>query len=351
MILAAKLVACALASLSWGYDDLLPEETETGSLLPAYVSLSPNINDYDRFADGGPDANWYIGFNNAWIVKLPPAPVGDYKKAFIGAKLGRAKTTPRPNKPWLRRLINGKVYMAISQRPAFSSRRSYFLVETADVPRQPDPQTHVGGVGASEWFWAEVPLSQVSFSKPNYLVIYSPTRSFTSAETAPILAAAAIESRIAGSVPRAWNNRSISGVPPRRARKSLETPINNIYPALAIKLAPASSAEVYLNDFTVRAGRLNRHYVEFSVGGENVAGAWVEMSRDQLDWERISEIRRKPPYIFTIRKSRYPAPGNYLRAAARDISGNLGASVLFPIPFPPRPPVKPAEMAPPEQDP
>ena len=74
----------------------------TGPVLPSYVSLIPNINDFTRFADGGHDANWYIGFNNAWIVRLPAAPQGDFTRAFIGAKIGRAKTRPNPERPWLR---------------------------------------------------------------------------------------------------------------------------------------------------------------------------------------------------------------------------------------------------------
>ncbi len=336
MMLIARILLAALLGLAWSYDDLLPDEPEPIAILPTYLALAPNINDFTRFADGGPDSNWYIGYNNAWIVKLPPAPKGgDYKRAFIGAKLGRSKTVPNPNKPWLRRLLSGKVYIAISHKPSFSPRNAYFLAETADIPRQPDASAYVEGVGASQWFWAEIPLSRVSRTRPNYLVVYSPTRSFTSSETAPILAAAAADKRSNKGATRAWNNHSISGVPPRNARRSLETPINNIHPALAIKLAPASNSEVYINDLTVKLGRLNRHYVEFSVGGENISEAWVEMSRDQLDWERLSHIVRQPPYIFTIRKSRFPEPGNYLRGVARDVSGTTGVSVIHPIPFPP----------------
>src|SRR5687767_644090 len=60
-------------------------------VFPRYVSLAANINDFGRFADGGSDSNWYVGFNNAWIVKLPPAAPGKYSRVLVGAKLGRAK--------------------------------------------------------------------------------------------------------------------------------------------------------------------------------------------------------------------------------------------------------------------
>src|SRR3989339_2218179 len=72
----------------------------TSTILPTYIALQQNINDFGRFADGGDDANWYIGYNNAWIVKLPPAPMGDFGRAYIGAKIGRAKTRPSPRKSW-----------------------------------------------------------------------------------------------------------------------------------------------------------------------------------------------------------------------------------------------------------
>lgn len=305
---------------------------DAGSIMPTYVSLAPNIHDYTRFADGGDDSNWYVGFNNSWIVKLPPAPMGEYARAFIGAKVGRAKSRPVPNKPWLRELIDGKVYMGISQTPSWSAEQSFFLVETADMPREADPSAHIDNVGGGEWFWAEVPLAMVSFSQPNYLIIYSPTKFFVRSSSSPILAAAPVDEP--AKEPRAWNNRSISGVPPRAAVNSLETPINTISPALAIKLVPATPSEVVVSELRSRpAGK--KRVVSFSVGGENVAEAWVEMSRDQLDWERISRPQRRPPFLFTLGPDRYPTPGAWLRGAARDINGNTGYSDAYQVPYNP----------------
>lgn len=309
---------------------LLAAEEIAGPVLPTYVSLSRNINDFKRFADGGDDSNWYIGFNNAWIVKLPPAPLGEYARAFIGAKIGRAKSRPLPEKPWLRELINGKIYMALSQQPAWTSEQSFFLVETADLPREPDPQTHIDNVGASEWFWAEVPLTMVSFSKPNYLVIWSPTNFFVRSSSSPILAAVSLEEKT--PEPVAWNNHSISGVPPRNAGTSLETPLHNIGPALAIKLVAPSADDVSVSGlFLAPVGR--KHVLGFSAGGENVEEAWVEFSRDQLDWERLGRTLKTPPFFFTIGPDRYPAPGHYLRGAARDLAGNVGYSEPLLVPY------------------
>ena len=111
----------AALTLSVFAADGLPPVLSTSAIVPTIISLSPNLHDYERFANGGPDANWYVGFNNAWIVKLPPAPRGNFERAFIGAKIGRAKTRPAPDKPWLRETIAGKIYMGVSQTPSWTS--------------------------------------------------------------------------------------------------------------------------------------------------------------------------------------------------------------------------------------
>ena len=331
MIISQLVVAAALLARA---ADGLPTVLSTSSIVPTIVSLAPTVHDYERFADGGPDANWYVGFNNAWIVKLPPAPAGDFARAFIGAKIGRAKTRPVDGKPWMREIIPGKVYAGVSQTAAWTSEQSFFLAETRDIPAEADPQARVDGVGASEWFWAEVPLTQISFTAPNYLIVWSPTNYFTRASSAPILAAAEIDEP--GRETRAWLNRSVMGVPPRSAGTSLETPLNTLAPAIAIKLVPPGPDEpaVSVADFTVaRMGK--RVVARFSAAGEDVAEGWVESSRDRLEWARVSRIQRKPPYAFSIPAEK-AAPGTFLRGVARDISSATGASDGVMIPYAPR---------------
>jgi hypothetical protein len=332
MIISYLAVVAALAAPA---ADGLPAAISTSAIVPTIVSLGASVHDYGRFADGGPDANWYVGFNNAWIIKLPPAPAGEFAHAFIGAKLGRAKTRPIPNKPWLREIIPGKVYAGISSSPAWTSEQSFFLAETRDIPAEADPQAPVDGVGAGEWFWAEVPLTQISFTQPNYLIVWSPTNYFTKASSAPILAATDLDEP--GGETRAWLNRSISGVPPRSKGTSLETPLNTLAPAIAIKLVPPGpdEAAVSVADFTVaRAGK--RVIVRFSAAGEDVSEAWVEGSRDQLEWQRLSKLQRRPPYTFSFPPEKGPAAGTFVRGAARDISGAVGLSEAYMIPYAPR---------------
>ena len=312
--------------------DGLETALSTSVIVPTYLTLAPTVHDYTRFADGGPDANWYVGFNNAWIVKLPPAPEGEFARAFIGARVGRAKTRPNPEKPWIREIIPGKVYMGLSPTPAWDSEHSFYLSDMSEIPAEADPQAGVEGAGAAEWLWAEVPLSMVSFTKPNYLIVWSPTNYMTRASSAPILAGADVEESSAVREARAWNTRSIMGVPPRSAARSLETPINNIMAALALKLVPPGPDEpaVTVSDLTLaRAGR--RVVARFSAAGEDVTDAWVESSRDRLDWERISKRQRRPPYVFSMDKSL--PPGLWLRGAARDISGAIGYSEPAIIPY------------------
>jgi hypothetical protein len=221
--------------------------------------------------------------------------------------------------------------MAISQTPSFTAQQSFFLTETEDMPLEPQPDAHIEGVGAGEWFWAEVPLALVSSSRPNYLIIYSPTEAFVKTSSSPVLAAAPVEDPGARET-RAWNNHSITGVPPRNQDGALETPINSISPALAIKLTPPSTSEISVSEFIYeRLGK--KCLVRFSAWGENIDQAWVEHSHDGLDWERITRLQRKQPFDFTLPQDKCPQPGEYLRGAVRDVLGTVAASDSFRAPY------------------
>jgi len=171
----------------------------------------------------------------------------------------------------------------------------------------------------------------VSVSRPNYLIIYSPTEAFIKTSSSPVLAAAAVEDSGTRET-RAWNNHSITGVPPRNSEGALETPINSISPAMAIKLVPPSTSEISVSEFLYeRLGK--KCLVRFSAWGENIDLAWVEHSRDGLDWERISRFQRKQPFDFTLPQDKCAQPGDYLRGAARDVLGTTAGSDPFQIPY------------------
>ncbi len=308
-----------------------PVAVSTSPVMPTYLTLAPSLNDFRRFADGGPDGNWYVGFNNAWIVKLPAAPAGEFTKAYIGARLGRAKTRPNANKPWIRERIEGRIYMGLSQTPSFSSEQSFFLADTADLPLEGDAQAFVEGVGQAQWFWAEVPLNLVSGSRPNYLIIWSPSKDLVQTSSAPILAAAADEEGSPEHETLAWNNHSILGVPPRTPNGALETPLANMSPALAIKLVPAADSDVAVGDLSMQ--RLDkRTLVQFSVACTDLEAAWLETSRDQLDWTRAGRYLRQQPFIASVPNS-VLTPGIFVRAAARDSLGKVGYSEPHVVPY------------------
>lgn len=295
---------------------------------PLFISLADSIHDFGRFADGGSDSNWYVGFDNAWAVKLPPVPEGRWTRVFIGAKLGRAKTVPKRDKPWEHRVLPGKIYIGVSQRPAFSSEQSFFLAETNDIPVEPHESLYLPGAGKSEWFWAEVPKSLVSTERSNYLIVWSPAREFRSADTSPILAAA--DSARQGTEPQAWNNHAIQGVPPRQEEGALPVPIT-LKPALAIKLIPASASRVTVSAFNATTGP-DRVLARFSAEGRDVELSWVEASQDQLEWSRVSGYRRSPPYLFSVPLEAVAGKGAWLRGVARDNWANEGASAPLWVP-------------------
>jgi hypothetical protein len=112
--------------------------------------------------------------------------------------------------------------------------------------------------------------------------------------------------------------------------------INNIAPAIAIKLVPPAPDEPAVNVAEFAAWRAGSKVVaRFSAAGEDIAEGWIEASRDQLDWTRISKLVRKPPYMFSIPAAKAPAGGTFLRGAARDISGQTGYSESYMVPYAP----------------
>ena len=73
------------------------QRRDTG--YPVFLASRSNPNEYSVFANNGWDGNWYVGYDTAWIQKLPPLPGGNYARAFVGAKLGRMKTLPPAGRP------------------------------------------------------------------------------------------------------------------------------------------------------------------------------------------------------------------------------------------------------------
>ncbi len=335
LLAAALLAAVPLASRAQAPADApeppdadKPTAYSAKSPVPAYYAPDRNLGEYYLYADGGFDADWYVGYNNCWIVKLPPIPTAGYGKAFIGAKLGRSKVKSWPAS-WDTDPIPGKVYMALNQEPTFNSDHTYFLVEAADLPREPLPNDSLDGVDSSRWLWSEIPLTRVSQDKANYLALWSSSRYFTSASSSPIVSAAQGENDDDGEE-NVWLNRSIKGNAPS-GENVLETPISGLKPAMAIKLVPANDYKVFIKGFSAE---LNSESItaSFTAIGEDIRAAWLEVSYDKFDWQRVTRYMYKAPYFWTFGRDEISREMFYLRAAALDNLENTGYSKEITVP-------------------
>lgn len=302
------------------------EKPQAKPMVPSYRSQAGDLSKYYLYADGGFHADWYIGFNNCWIVKLPPVDVTGYAKAYIGARIGRSKIMSHPMS-WDQNPIPGKIYMGVSRVPSFSGDNTFFLVEAEDLPREPLPNDSISGVESAQWFWASVPMTHIASDGPNYLAVWSNSRYFTSASSAPIIAAAFSD---ASGEESAWLNRSIKGAPPS-GDNALETPLAGIKPAIAIKLVPSNEYKVLIRGFMAEMDA-QKIFVSFSAIGEDVRAAWLELSYDKFEWQRITRYMFSPPYHVTLDRADMSSDMFYLRAAAVDALENTGYSKELLIP-------------------
>src|SRR3989338_1903273 len=337
------LLAAALLAGSFGVSRAQAPSSDVGkgpafsakSPVPAYFSPERNLGRHYLYADGGFHADWYVGYNNCWIIKLPPVPTGGYARASLGAKPARTKIMSWPAS-WDTEPIPGKIYMALNQAPTFNSDHTYFLAEAADLPREPLPNDSLDGVDSARWVWAEIPLSRVSSEKDNYLALWSSSRYFTSASSSPILAA----SMSGGDVEDVWLNRSIKGNSPS-GEGVLETPISGIKPAIAIKLVPLNEYKVFVKGFAAELTQSEIN-VSFAAIGEDIRAAWLEVSYDKFDWQRVTRYFFKAPYFWTFGREAISKDMFYLRAAAQDNLENIGYSMAITVPAVPAAPAAPA---------
>ena len=129
---------------------------------PFILAAKANLNDFRYFANGGFDAGWAVGYHTCWVIKLPTAPAGPWVRAFVGAKLGAAKTQTIPGRPgWDQQPVPGDIYVAIASEPAWPQNRRRLLVRAEDLPLAGHATYPLDGVGESRWFWPEIPLSEV----------------------------------------------------------------------------------------------------------------------------------------------------------------------------------------------
>jgi hypothetical protein len=297
-----------------------------------YVCNISNLNDYDIFANGGWDGNWYVGYNVCWIVrlKIPEGLNGnEYSRFFVGVKLGRAKTRKIENRPpWEKEAIPGSIYVAISSTSAWKASQRYFLTSTYDIPLEADFENALEGTGEARWFWVEVQPEQVSFDGPNFIAVWSPTDYFVSRDTSPILAGGW---KPKDSEVNTWLNDEIQGAPPINASNSLKTPISVFEPAVALKLVPSDGKqELLVRIDSVKEGKKNtaEKVIQSSIFGIDIEKAWMETRGEgnEDNYKKIGEYLYNSPYFFTLKPQYLPEGKVLLRVACRDVYGNVGTS-------------------------
>ncbi|OGS13044.1 MAG: hypothetical protein A2234_09595 [Elusimicrobia bacterium RIFOXYA2_FULL_58_8] len=302
------------------------------SPVPVYHALEKDLGKYYLYADGGFHADWYVGYNNCWVVKLPPVTAAPFARAFIGAKLGRSKIMSWPM-AWDPRPIPGKIYLAINSEPVFNSENMYFLVDAADIPREPLPNDHLEGVDSARWFWTEIPLSRLSIEKPSYMALWSSSRYFIASSSSPIVAAAKSDS----TEEDVWLSRSVKGNPPS-GDGVFDIPVSGLKPAIAVKLIPANEYKVFIKGFMAELDARSIT-ASFAVVGEDIRAAWLEVSYDKFDWQRVTRYMFKAPYFWSFGREEISRDMFYLRAAAVDNLENTGYSKEVVVPAAGRAPV------------
>ncbi|OGS20294.1 MAG: hypothetical protein A3J83_04970 [Elusimicrobia bacterium RIFOXYA2_FULL_40_6] len=297
---------------------------------PVYLSELPNINEYDIFANSGWDGNWYVGYNVCWIEKIsniPKSPTDFYRKAYIGAKLGRAKVRPVEGKSsWEKEPIPGDIYIGVSSTSSWKSNSRYFLASSLDMPIEGDMMNAQSGTGEARWFWAEVPIDQINLEGPNYIALWSPTDYFTARDTAPILCGGW---GTKGAETNTWLNNEIEGAPPIDPADSLKTPISVFEPAIAMKLIPAKTEqEIKIQVFEVKDGKKGtpNKTIVASVEGNQIEKTWLEYATMASAYQRIGAFLYNLPWIFTLNPEKLPKEKIFVRVAAEDVWGNRGYS-------------------------
>jgi len=330
---------------------------------PVIIAEVENLNDFGLFATSGWHGNWYVGYNHTWATKLPEAPEGSYAKAYLGAKLGRAKNfirrqleQARSHFEYLKNLTeeekeasakqlkygsfeqinekikelerkisspySGKIYIGINYSPQWDENHSFFLVSEEDIPLEGDPEEALEGVGEAKWFWIEVPLSLVSFDKENYVAIWSPDENLNSAQVSPILASAWGSETV-----NTWLDQESEGKPP----SSLSRSVTIFEPALAIKLVPPNEKKVSVEILDIADGEeiKEKRIVTATLSGEDIVRAWLEISQDRSSskvqrWMRTGRFAFGAPYSITLDPGKLEEGIHYLRAGAEDFWGNVG---------------------------
>ncbi|MCX7641788.1 MAG: hypothetical protein N2Z20_04055 [Elusimicrobiales bacterium] len=299
--------------------NLLSQEQKNYKFPPVkYVSLVKDLNKYYLYANGGFHADWYVGYNNAWIIKLPPTDISNYIRAFIGVKLGRAKIISYPSSSSLKPR-ESKIFVTISNTKKFSPK-TYILCENSDIPLEPIEDESIEGVDSAKWFWTEIPLTAVSSTSYNYIAIWAESRELKNSFNSPIIAAANLDDK----EENVWVNPSIKGAI-SAVENPFEIPIYGIKPAIVIKLIPQNDYKVIIKNFNLQKSD-SEYFFSWSVISADPQKSWLEISYDKIKWDKFSKYIFNPPYAISFSDNSMPNDLFYIKACALDMFENLECS-------------------------
>jgi len=313
---------------------LSPQQQSQGTIaLPTYICELTNLNDYSVFATNGWDANWYVGFNLCWIEEFNLPQNHGIEKAFVGVKLGRAKTHIPDGKPrWQKEIVPGNIYIALSSSPVWQATDSYFLCATEEIPLEGDKEYATEGTGEARWFWAQVPLNKINFGGKNFVAVYSPSENLSKSENCPIIAGGFGTGAI-----KSWINNDVNGYAPIDRETSLKTPIASFRPAIAIKLVPQNTKQeigVEIAEILPSAINTSNKTLVVKVSGQSIEKLWLEYTTDKPDvqetdavkWQKTGTAIYGTPYMLTLKPSTLPSGDVFISVAAMDEWGNIGYS-------------------------
>jgi len=313
---------------------------QTTISYPLYLSAAGNPNDYRLFANGGGwDGFWYVGYNRVWIEKIfIPENFSDYKKIFIGAKLGRMKSRQvyiNGKAALDKEAIPGDIFMAVSSTPSWKKSSWGFLTPTNDIPFEGDNELAIEQVGESRWFWTEVRSDEINFGGENYIALWSTSAYLTDSSNSPIIAAA-----WGGKDANSFINDEIKGNPPLSySTTTLKSPITVFEPAIAIKFVPELSQNITVGLMGITEGEkvTEKKVIYASVLGNEIQKVWLEISQDNKIWKRHNLISYTSPYMFSLNPKKLSvdigyenkkraASAIFIRICATDIWENTGKS-------------------------
>ncbi len=297
---------------------------------PVYIDKQPNLHDYTLFANGGWDGNWFVGYNSAWVKKLPAIPAGSYTRAYIGVKLGRMKTLPGlpGSKAWERRAVPGKIFAAIASTASWNANAGVLVTTTDNIPFEGETTEAIEGIGESRWFWAPIPITSVSPAGDNYIAVWSNTPELLTVSSSPVLAAA-----WGGKDQGTWLVKDLAGLPPPNAKIAMQTPINYFQPAIALKLipqGPSHPVNVRVVDWKQGTPDHLKPTIIADVLGDRIEKVWVEYGKDKT-WTPVGRPIYQPPYHLTLEQGLLPKGKTQLRVVASNSWEERGESQPFSI--------------------